>query len=227
MAITAFSSIYLAHSWFLPNTPGGDPNNFNPITTFEDIKKFAGPNTQLISMEATFVNPTGNLNLNAEYSPSPNIVYKFVSEMATPPADEPPVGAGGKPNSKWYEPTNIKVYQPWQGGHVISYSGNGSLEYSYVNLGMQKDTDSPTNNLNEEIIEAPQCSFEKFWNIAIEKKAPTNSVATIKYDQNGYKFSIRDTGIELLFNKNCEFLSETKNSLNSDSKPIKAIQLQL
>jgi hypothetical protein len=179
----------------------GDPSRFDPIGSFADIKAYAGDGAELTSIDAYYVRVDGTMELTAE-NYNPRVSYEFVREVPAP-ADAPPLGAGGGANSRWYEAITIDADRPGKWWHVTS----GSSEYSYMNKGMERDTSSPTNS-NPTIIPDPACTFTQLWETALEHDAPREAVAIIRYDQNGYDFSISDAGISLQFDSNCRLTDD-------------------
>lgn len=184
--------IWQEDTWLVP----GDSENFDVLATFSEVEKHAGDNVQLISIDAYYVRSDGTLDLKADYNPYVN--YTFVRE-SDPPDDAPPVGAGGNPDNVWYERIDVEITRPWQNWRVTS----SSSEYSYYNLGMDKDTYDPTATIPGEIVPAPTCSFAELWEKAIQRDAPRSAVATIEYDSNGYRFSISGTPYTFRFGFEC------------------------
>jgi hypothetical protein len=188
----------------------GDASRFNPLAALPDIRAYAGEGAQLISIEADYVRSDGTMELTAEYSPSPRVEYQFVREMPRP-ADAPPIGAGGANTGPWYEPITIKAYKPGQWWNVT----RGNSEYSYMNQGLERETSSPRNDMTDQIVADPSCSFGDFWQVALKKDAPKDAVATINYDQYGYSFSISGLSVDLRFDMTCR--------LTNDSGPVPTI----
>jgi hypothetical protein len=108
----------------------GDPRNFDPVAALPGVREYAGEGAQLVSIEAYYVRSDGTLDLNASYRPY--TTYKFYREVP-PPADAPPVGAGGKAGGKWYEPVQVRASEPGQWYHVTRTGGGVSQEFSYKN----------------------------------------------------------------------------------------------
>ena len=182
----------------------GDPGHFDPYKSLAEAQAFAAKDAQLISITASYVRADGTMDLNASYSPAPNTEYKFVHQVA-PPANAPPVGAGGNANGIWYEPVTITAYQPGKRESIYERSGNTSLSYQFVNDGYSRETDDPTSTLSDPIIPAPQCNLAQFWQVAIQSyDAPPNAVATIDYTANGYDFSIADANVFVKFDTHCQ-----------------------
>jgi hypothetical protein len=174
----------------------GDAANFDPIASFKSMQAFAGEGAQLVEFEAYFVRSDGTLDLTATYNPSPRVSAEFVMEVE-PPADAPPVGAGG--GGTWYREVEIEAYRPGQTRRVSS----SSYSYSYTNEGMTRDIDTPR-SFTPTVISPPVCPFEALWRAALAEGAPAEAVATIEYDEDGYDFYIRDVGVRLTFGPDCE-----------------------
>lgn len=193
------SGIFIEQTWLVP----GNASSFDPVASYEAVHNHAGSDTQLVSIEAYYVKADGTVDLYASYRPRVN--YEFVREMANPPADAPPVGAGGRVNGKWYEPIEVQLYEPFSGWTVKS--GNNS--YTYMNLGMDREADnSPIMRDGEFTTLAPACSFKQLWSTALERGADQNAVAIINYDREGYDFSISDLRVYLEFDLNCRLKSQ-------------------
>lgn len=196
----------------------GDVTAFDPIVGLDQAMDFAGGDVKLVSLESKFVKSDGTMDLTASYHARTD--YDFVSELAEPPADAPPVGAGGSLSDKWYMPVSVSVFDPGQMRHVTSMGGNYSYSGSYVHKGMERTFDKPVSKLNDPIVDLPTCMFDDLWLTAIEKGAPKNAVATIKYDENGYEFTISDAKIYLEFDKTCQ-VNEGKSKFGVP-EPMKA-----
>lgn len=184
----------------------GDASRFDPIASLPEIKAYAGENVQLISIDAYYVRSDGTMELTADYSPSPNVEYKFVREVPRP-ADAPPVGAGGANTGPWYEPITIEASKPGQWFTVSRTGGGSRTTYSYMNQGMEREVDSPDDGLSDQIVADPACSFAGLWQQAIKHDAPRDAVATIEYDVSGYNFNISGLSIYLTFDTNCQLTS--------------------
>lgn len=178
----------------------GDPARFDPIASFQALRAFAGEGAILTDFEASFVRSDGTLDLTAEYKPSPRVQAEFLIP-ASPPADAPPVGAGGL--GPWFRRVTIEAYRPGQTGRVTSHGASGTVSYSYENEGMTRDADAPSTH-RDAALEPPTCSFAELWRAAIAKGAPAHAVAVIEYDEDGYDFAIRDVGFDLEFDRGCK-----------------------
>jgi hypothetical protein len=180
----------------------GDAASFNPITALPDVTAYAGAGAQLVSIDATYVRSDGTLDLTAT-SYRPFVTYKFVREVDAP-KDAPPVGAAGNSGGQWYEPITIDVYQPGQWRSVSRTGGGVSLKYSYMNKGMERETDDPTSS-PQTILPFPKCSFADLWKQAIQQhEAPKDAVAIIRYERDGYSFTISGISVFMRFDMDCK-----------------------
>jgi hypothetical protein len=179
----------------------GDATHFDPIANFAAIKEYAGEGAMLTSFDAYYVRSDGTLDLTAT-NYNPRVDLEFVVPSG-PPADAPPIGAGGAADGKWFIPVDIDIYQPGQGRHVSS----SSVSYSYVNQGMDRDTSTATSN-EPTVLPDPTCSFADMWVEAFKHDAPETAVATIDYDSEGYRFSISDLSIWLNFDMKCQLVED-------------------
>ena len=176
----------------LPTDPIlGDGSHFDPVAAYPQIAKIAGDGLHFIGMDIYYVRSDGTLDLNASYKPYAN--YSFFQYMDGAPTDAPPVGAGGKLNAKWYQPSLVAVRGPDNPG-----------EKSKVDRYDEK----PTNAMLP-IVPAPTCPLKQLWAVALDKGAPIKAVATIYYDVKGYYFRINDTSVSLQFDTNCAFTRGT------------------
>ncbi|MFV9504831.1 MAG: hypothetical protein AB4911_09730 [Oscillochloridaceae bacterium umkhey_bin13] len=178
----------------------GDPANYDPIAAYASLQAFAGEGAQLISLDAQFVRADGTLDLTASYNPAPRVNAEFALEVA-PPENAPPIGAGGL--GTWYRRVSIHAYRPGQQGRVSSTGAGGSVTYTYVNEGMTRDIDDPATGTFT-FLPTPTCAFADLWQVALERGAPANAVASIEYDDEGYDFRIRDVNFRLRFDNTCQ-----------------------
>src|SRR5206468_6698954 len=70
----------------------GNATRFDPVAAFPGVLDYAGKDAQLTSLKAYFVRSDGMMDLTANYNPRAE--YEFIIKVP-PPADAPPVGAGG------------------------------------------------------------------------------------------------------------------------------------
>jgi hypothetical protein len=183
----------------------GDARRFDPIAALPGVREYAGVGAKLVSLRADYVRSDGTLDLNADYTPKPNVDYRFIREVARP-ADAAPIGAGGSNTGPWYEPIRIRAYQPGQWRQVTRSGGGVSLRYSYMNRGMERDAGAPTTNA-ETVAPDPACSLADLWQVALTKDAPREAVAVIEYDAAGYEFRISGLSVDLGFDMDCKLKS--------------------
>jgi|GEM_PF-6234775 len=189
-----------------------DVKNYDPVEGVDQAQSYAGEGAQLTHMLATFVRSDGTMDLTASYNAKAQ--FYFVRELAEPPEDAPPIGAGGSLDNKWYEPVTVSVYQPGQTFYTKRMGDGYSFEGDYKHMGMDKDESPPISKLNDKIIGPPECEFADLWQVAIEKGAPKDAVAVITYDDRGYEFQILDIAFNLVFNPDCS-LNEDESRFGS------------
>lgn len=182
--------------------PPGDVNNFDPITTFSEVRSYAGENVRFVSMLASQVRSDGTMNLKAEYLPNPYLDYRFYLELSQKPKDAPPVGDGGT-NGKWFQPVTVNIRNPGKWLYMKRIGGDYNFEGNYLHQGMEKDVSPALGVIYEKVAEPPVCPLKDLWKIAQTKGASADAVADIKYDANGYNFRINDLNIDLQFGVDC------------------------
>lgn len=197
ICILPFFALSYAIGWFGEGTRPvpGDASAFDPIASYDAVAKYAGDNVKLQSINVYYVRSDGTMDLNASYNPY--VEYEFYHELASPPANAPPVGAGGSANQKWYEVIRVRIRQA-HGWHVKS----NNSEYDYYDFGMSHDTQTPTSSVQTSI-PAPTCSLKRLWSAAMENGAPKDAVARVEYNENGYEFTISDISIRMKFDNDC------------------------
>jgi len=200
--LTYFLSVHVEETKQLSS----DPENFNPVSSYTEVQEHAGSNTQLVSLSTYYVRSDGTMNLNADYTPGPRAEYEFYKILDQPPENAPPIGAGSTIENIWYEPITVSVYKPWQTRHVKKIGGGFSTEYSYVNLGMDRESDDPRSGEPDQAVNEPQCDFSELWNTAIQQGAPKNAVANIEYTVKGYEFRIQNTDFRFEFDQACNLI---------------------
>jgi hypothetical protein len=175
----------------------GDASRFDPIASYAAVRDLAGPGAQLVSMNVRFVRSDGTLDLKAAYQPGPGADYSFVREVPRP-ATAPPPGAGGGAGP-WYEPVQVRVFEP---GRRVTRTVNGSRS-SFENTGMLRDPGTPTLNADKPIAD-PTCSMAALWKLATAGRAvPADAVASVRYQADGYSFTIADLKISAAFGPDC------------------------
>jgi hypothetical protein len=186
----------------------GDPAAFDPIASYAEIEAYAkgeAASIEFIEMDATYVKSDGTLDLTAE-SYFPQVTYRFAIPSERP-EDAPPIGAGGS-TGDYEQLVTIKAFQPGQFRSVTSFSGGTRTTYSYKHLGLERDVDDPTPVAQRETLPVPSCSFAELWETAIQRDAPRDAVAIIKYDDGEYRFSISAVSIYLEFDQSCEVIND-------------------
>jgi hypothetical protein len=190
------TSVIGQQSSFVP----GDASRFDPVAAYPQVVQRAGDGAHLITLEARFVHPDGTLDLYAPYKPAPTVTYRFYRDLATAPSDAPPLGAGGLPDGRWYEPVTISISRPIQWQYATTTGGI----YPFINLGMKRSPSPARSTPSGKAAPDPTCAFADFWKAAVQQGAPTNAVAIIMYDVNGYEFHIDDTPVDLRFGQDCQ-----------------------
>lgn len=177
----------------------GDPHRFDPVASLTAVAAFAGPDSQLVGFEARFVRSDGTMDLTADYNPE--VKYSFQRIIQASDKNKP-LGAGGGPGPR-YVPVTVQVWKP---GRIMFHhriGGGVSSKWNEMERGMRREEGS------EQVMPVGKpvtlrCSLEKLWQTAIQKGAPSDAVAAIRYDADwGYRFSIADTDVRLSFDDNC------------------------
>jgi len=188
------------------NVPG-DSSNFDVIQTYNNVHAFAGSSSKLYSIEAYYVNSKGTMNLNATLLPSPYIDYEFETEIPAP-KNIPPMGApGGSSTGKFYQRTTIHIAQVSMTDKAVEKS-KAIYSSSNLTVAMNKQIFNPTGDPENQFEDPPLCSFKDLWQKALSKDTKFTSLATIKYNQGRYSFSIDQTSISLKFDQKCNLLAQ-------------------
>jgi hypothetical protein len=205
-AIFTYTSVVAEHTWF----PPGDPTHFDPIAGFGAIQAHAGAGARLLSFEARYVRPDGSLELTASFSPPPTVEYRFARELAGAPPGAPPGGAGRGADDHWYEPIRVTLSRPWQFRGVSRSAGGVRTRYQYFNLGMARDASRPQAGPRAAFAPPPVCPLRDLWSVALDRGAPKEAVAVIRYDPAGYSFAIEGTPTRLFFGLDCAPLTRPR-----------------
>ncbi|MFH1807691.1 MAG: hypothetical protein ABIJ09_03020 [Pseudomonadota bacterium] len=119
----------------MPNTAAapGDLSRFDPVASYAAMARFAGPEAQLIAMDARFVRSDGTLDLGADYLPT--ILLRFVTrasaeDVAAQGARAP--GSGFKVGDRIE--TAVSVITP----RLISASSSTGKHNTWRHLGMER-----------------------------------------------------------------------------------------
>ena len=187
----------------LRDLDGADPQRYDALAYLPQIQDFAGSGAALVKIRLNGVRVDGTLDLNANYTPAPRAEYTFQRALSAPPPNAPPIGAGGSVTGQWYEPVEIAVYRPGQRRSITRRGGNSSVSIQYTNRGVEKETQEAVAQAAT-TIPAPTCALADLWRAAIAQGAPASAVATIEYDNNGYRFAIVGTATALSFDANCQ-----------------------
>jgi len=180
--------------------PPGDPENFDPISTYPAVQSYAGEGFVLTQMAAVGVRKDGTIDLT-DKSFNPEVEYRFQREVA-PPDDAPPVGAGG--GGKWLMEVTVTVERPGKTWHETSNNYEGRRRTK----GMMREEGTPRSGEPEQGLARPSCSFAQMWEHAIEQGAPAEAVAEIDYDERGYEWSIQGTDFEFEFDPSCALIAD-------------------
>jgi hypothetical protein len=231
MVFFIFSGRNLLNTFLGVNTdptvaPPGDIRAFDPIKTFPEVKAYAGTDVQLTEMSATYVRSDGTLDLMTDLSPKPNVNYEFIHQVAAG-KDAPPIGAGVGLDGMQWQTIDVDVGNPGTRTNVTRYSQDANIQYSYKNKGMLKSEGALQGSNYSTLLMDPTCSFGGLWAQAVSKGAPSNAVATIDYDDEGYTFRISDTDFELTFDNACEMTSfngETVTAQGTPGTPLSATE---
>jgi hypothetical protein len=173
--------IFLDQRWFVP----GSASSFDPIALYPEILQYAGTDNQLIYMQAKYVRSDGTLDLYANYDPE---VYYYFAHEIEPPGGRKPIGVGSAPEGSYYETVSVSV---------------DNDEFPFT---MDRSSFQSTTAEDKSFVSAPACSFADLWEIALERGAPQSAVASIYYDDSGYRFSIDGTSTNITFDVNCKVI---------------------
>jgi hypothetical protein len=190
----------------------GDQKAFDPVGSFEKVREYAGPGSELINLAAFKVESNGTINLKAQYSIGMGYVnYAFVRPVSAAEKKE----HEEKEKSFFKERENAKVgtYDPNKKFAplapyklvMVTVKKNGVDETSrYYMGGMSKAISSLEKK--PRIIPFPKCKLNDLWRIALEGDITANAVADIGYDESGYHFRIPAIGVDLSFDENCDLI---------------------
>ncbi len=182
--------------------PPGDPRAFDPVASYAQVARHAGPGAQLLSFEAWQVGTDGRLDLLAEHRPGPQVRYTFVRETAAP-ADAPPLGAGAPADGRWWQQVDVRIARPGELHWVQRIGGRGRARYQYVDRGMRREEAAASSSAPGRLAPPPRCALRDLWAAAIARGAPAQAVATIGYDHDGYDFAIAATRWRFAFDTDC------------------------
>lgn len=188
----------------------GDATAFDPIASLPAVQAHAGAAAELLSIEAKFVKSNGTLDLTVTDPYRPRVEYEFFIRDNSPGKEAPPLGAGGVEGGFYNKKVSVDVYEPGQWRHVRSMGSGGSSEYSYQNKGMDRDEGSLVFD-NPRPAPVPACRFGELWQVAMERGAPADALAGIRYDltyqgEVRYNFEISGTSHRFEFNADCKII---------------------
>ncbi len=184
LIIGSIGNIFQEGIWFIP----GDDKHFDPIIQYDIIDAHAGNDTHFIGFEAFFVRRDGTVNPTE--STTPRVIYHFYQTQ----------------NTNNYQLISVEISRPYT--IITDYINGGPDRNQYLNLGMDRNRNSETTtNPNNEAL-PPRCSLQDFWVVTMaEYDIDIQGFASVRYDADGYRFSIDDTAINLNFDTNCERVS--------------------
>ncbi|TFG62291.1 MAG: hypothetical protein E4H36_08365 [Spirochaetales bacterium] len=204
LAVLPFSSCTL-------NRPGnshripGNKREFNPAASYEKVHKFAGKNTELVSITAYMVKSDGTMDFKAEYNTA--AIYTFYRPVQIEDVKKGgPLGSGIKEVKRSYtaEKVIVSVSKP----HFYTETINNGEPTTIYDPGMNKYSAFNNDDYSGDIIDPPALTFDRLWNPALRRGIPADAVAVITCDKKGYTFRINDTDINFLFDGDGELLEE-------------------
>ena len=178
----------------------GDLAHFDPIERYPQIERFAGHGLELRQLSARGVKDDGTIDL-AQTTYSAAVEYHFV-KATKPPADAPPVGAGG--SAQWKQRVIVLITRAGDAGEESDAHGTRRV----VSKGMRRVVPEPENDSPRPGLADPKCSFGKMWKTALDKGAPSGAVARVDYIDGRYDFRISDVGFGLRFDADCQLSDE-------------------
>lgn len=183
-----------------PNTapPPGDVSNFDPIATYGAMAAYAGAEPRLVSLSARFVRPDGTLDLGAPYNPTVNV------EFVTKATNADVAGQGERaPGSGFSAGADITVDVGVLTPRLISSKSSMSGEKTWKHLGMQRRPET-LRRPGARFAPPPTCKLADLWKAAIGRGAPSDVVAIIQYDADGYTFEANGQDFKLAFGADCQ-----------------------
>jgi hypothetical protein len=180
----------------------GDPSQFDPVGMFETIRSEAGEGLVLTRFEATGVRPDGRIDLTDKVVDG-DVRYRFIRAVE-PPANQPPLGAGGSAEPVWKEETRVHVRRRgWHHTGTRTDADGGTVQTYDRSRGLEVRTFDPRPGAPDDGLAPPACDLADLWRVAIERGAPQNAVATIDYYGGRYNFSISGTDVRVGFDADC------------------------
>lgn len=179
--------------------PPGDLARFDPIAQFSAMAEYAGPRARLIRMSATYVKPDGTMDFTAEYHT--RLRVDFVVDASAADVDQlGPVAPGSGYAVGDAIDSQIVIVKP-----TVRHVKSGGSSWSERHLGMERDP-GRGKTLTTEFVAPPTCSFATLWSAAIAAGAPSDVVANIDYDEDGYTFSANGHDFRREFAMDCSLI---------------------
>ncbi|PRQ04897.1 hypothetical protein ENSA5_04770 [Enhygromyxa salina] len=173
----------------------GDPSRFDPVARYDEVANFAGSGLKLRQLSAKGVKEDGTVDLEEERY-STGVEYHFAKSIS-PPADAPPVGAGG--SATWHQRVLVLLSKAGDVGEETDQHGSRRV----VSKGMRRVEPEPDSGPPPPDLPAPKCGFAELWKQAREAGAPAGAVANIDYMNDRYAFRVSDVGFTLEFDIDC------------------------
>ncbi len=175
----------------------GDLTRFDPVARAPAMRGRVGAGYALQRLQAFGVRLDGTVNMKEERF-EPKVDYSFVRAEG-PPADQPPLGAGGSIAREWHRDAHVDVSRP--GGHETWQ--NGSQHGGVILRGVLKSEGSPSPGAASHIAGDPRCPLSKLWDLARTAGAPADAVAAVDYDDTGYELTIQGTQVRVRLDADC------------------------
>lgn len=167
----------------------GDPARFDPVAGLNQVMGLAGPGARLELLRASGVRRDGTIDLTAAWSPAPYAAYELHRD-APAPKTAPPLGAGGSADGRWYQSLRVEAAKPGRRRQVTRIGGGVAQRDWYVSRGLDIDVGDVSGKPGRRPVPPPACSFARLWDAAVAQGAPSDAVARVSYDAQGYFFNI-------------------------------------
>lgn len=179
----------------------GSASRFDPIASLDEISAWAGDGAVLVGLRVEQVRLDGSVPLDAEWTPKPSVEYEFWLKAEAPEV-APPVGAGGG-GDEWWREVTVRAFEPGQSRQVSS-SGRVNVRHSYTNEGMVRERGSVARRVAKPLMDVRSCPPKRLWELARAEGFPIDAVASIRYEDDGARFSIDGTKHDLRVDARCE-----------------------
>lgn len=91
--------------------------------------------------------------------------------------------------SQFFEVASVEIRQPgWR--HIVRQSGMTRREYTEYHRGMERLTRPASDADSESITPPPTCSLRQLWKKAAAGGAPSDALASVLYNREGYRFEV-------------------------------------